>query len=285
MAKILKGADVAASTDAKTSALVAELKAKGIEPTLAVLRVGERSDDLAYERGAAKRCEGVGINFRREILPADVTQEELMAKLDELNNDTSVHGILVFSPLPRHLDMKAVRDALLPEKDVDGITEGSLAGVFTGSEKGFCPCTAAAAAELLDFYGVNCTGKSAVVVGRSLVVGKPAAMLLLARNATVTVCHTRTPDIAAVTKNADIVIAAAGCMNMIGRDHVSEGQIIVDVGINWDAEANRLRGDVDFDAAEPIVDAITPVPGGVGSVTTSILASHTALAAKRQAKA
>ena len=284
MAKILKGADVAANTDAKTSALVAELKAKGIEPTLAVLRVGERSDDLAYERGAAKRCDSVGINFRREVLPAEVSQEELMAKLDELNSDSNVHGILIFSPLPRHLDMKAVRKALRPEKDVDGITDGSLAGVFTGSETGFCPCTAAAAAELLDFYGVNCTGKSAVVVGRSLVVGKPAAMLLLARNATVTVCHTRTPDIAAVTKNADIVVAAAGCMNMIGTDHVSAGQVIVDVGINWDAEANRLRGDVDFDAAEPIVEAITPVPGGVGSVTTSILASHTALAAQRQAK-
>lgn len=284
MAKILKGADVAANTDAKTSALVAELKAKGIEPTLAVLRVGERSDDLAYERGAAKRCDSVGINFRREVLPAEVSQEELMAKLDELNSDSNVHGILIFSPLPRHLDMKAVRKALRPEKDVDGITDGSLAGVFTGSETGFCPCTAAAAAELLDFYGVNCTGKSAVVVGRSLVVGKPAAMLLLARNATVTVCHTRTPDIAAVTKNADIVVAAAGCMNMIGTDHVSAGQVIVDVGINWDAEANRLRGDVDFDAAEPIVEAITPVPGGVGSVTTSILAAHTALAAQRQAK-
>ncbi|MBR4940563.1 MAG: bifunctional 5,10-methylene-tetrahydrofolate dehydrogenase/5,10-methylene-tetrahydrofolate cyclohydrolase, partial [Clostridia bacterium] len=282
MARLLKGAEVAAATDAKTSELVAKLKAQGIETTLAILRVGERSDDLAYERGAAKRCETVGIKLHREVLPADVSQEVLMKTLEKLNNDPAIHGILIFSPLPKHLDMKAVRNALRPEKDVDGITDGSLAGVFTGSEKGFCPCTAEASAEILDFYGVNCCGKSAVVVGRSLVVGKPAAMLLLARNATVTVCHTRTPDIAAVTRNADIVVAAAGCMNMIGKSHASQGQIIVDVGINWDAEANRLRGDVDFDEVEPVVEAITPVPGGVGSVTTSILARHTALAAERQ---
>lgn len=285
MATLLKGAEVAASIDKETSALVAELKEKGVVPTLAVLRVGERSDDLAYERGAAKRCESVGIAFRRELLPADATQEELMSALERLNSDPAVHGILVFSPLPRHLDLKAVRDALLPEKDVDGITEGSLAGVFTGSGKGFCPCTADAAVRVLDHYGVDCTGKSAAVVGRSLVVGKPAAMLLLARNATVTVCHTRTPDIAAVTKNADIVIAAAGCMGMIGASHVSPGQVIVDVGINWDPKENRLRGDVDLDAVEPTVAAVTPVPGGVGSVTTAILASHTALAAKRQLSA
>ncbi|MBQ8899110.1 MAG: bifunctional 5,10-methylenetetrahydrofolate dehydrogenase/5,10-methenyltetrahydrofolate cyclohydrolase [Clostridia bacterium] len=280
MATLLKGAEVAAAIDRETSALVAQLKEKGTTPTLAVLRVGERSDDLAYERGAAKRCETVGIAFRRELLPAEATQEELMSAVERLNSDPSVHGILVFSPLPRHLDLKAVRDALLPEKDVDGITEGSLAGVFTGSGKGFCPCTAEAAVRVLDHYGVDCTGKSAVVVGRSLVVGKPAAMLLLARNATVTVCHTRTPDIAAVTQKADVVVAAAGCMNMISADHVSPGQVIVDVGINWDDAAGRLRGDVDFDAAEPIVSAITPVPGGVGSVTTAILAAHTALAAK-----
>ncbi len=282
MAKLLKGAEVAAATDAATSELAAALRARGVVPTLAVLRVGERADDLSYERGAAKRCAAVGIELRREVLPADVSQEGLMSALEKLNADPSVHGILVFSPLPRHLDEKAVRAALLPEKDVDGITDGSLAGVFTGSNRGFCPCTAEAAAEILDFYGIDCTGKRAAVVGRSLVVGKPAAMLLLRRNATVTICHTKTRDMPSVIKNSDIVIAAAGCMGMLGSEHLSPGQTVVDVGINWDAEAGKLRGDVRFDEAEPIVEAITPVPGGVGSVTTSILARHTALAAERQ---
>lgn len=284
MAKLLKGAEVAAATDAATSELAAALRARGVVPTLAVLRVGERADDLSYERGAAKRCVAVGIELRREVLPADVSQEGLMSALEKLNADPSVHGILVFSPLPRHLDEKAVRAALLPEKDVDGITDGSLAGVFTGSNRGFCPCTAEAAAEILDFYGVDCTGKRAAVVGRSLVVGKPAAMLLLRRNATVTICHTKTRDMPSVIKNSDIVIAAAGCMGMLGSEHLSPGQTVVDVGINWDAEAGKLRGDVRFDEAEPIVEAITPVPGGVGSVTTSILARHTALAAERQSR-
>ncbi|MDD6261481.1 MAG: tetrahydrofolate dehydrogenase/cyclohydrolase catalytic domain-containing protein [Clostridiales bacterium] len=284
MAKLLKGAEVAAATDAATSELAAALRARGVVPTLAVLRVGERADDLSYERGAAKRCAAVGIELRREVLPADVSQEGLMSALEKLNADPSVHGILVFSPLPRHLDEKAVRAALLPEKDVDGITDGSLAGVFTGSNRGFCPCTAEAAAEILDFYGVDCTGKRAAVVGRSLVVGKPAAMLLLRRNATVTICHTKTRDMPSVIKNSDIVIAAAGCMGMLGSEHLSPGQTVVDVGINWDAEAGKLRGDVRFDEAEPIVEAITPVPGGVGSVTTSILARHTALAAERQSR-
>ncbi|MGN1452154.1 MAG: bifunctional 5,10-methylenetetrahydrofolate dehydrogenase/5,10-methenyltetrahydrofolate cyclohydrolase, partial [Eubacteriales bacterium] len=257
---------------------------RGVVPTLAVLRVGERADDLSYERGAAKRCASVGIELRREVLPADVSQEDLMNALEKLNADPSVHGILVFSPLPRQLDEKAVRAALLPEKDVDGITDGSLAGVFTGSNRGFCPCTAEAAAEILDFYGVDCTGKRAAVVGRSLVVGKPAAMLLLRRNATVTICHTKTLDMPSVIKSSDIVIAAAGCMGMLGSEHLSPGQTVVDVGINWDAEAGKLRGDVRFEEAEPIVEAITPVPGGVGSVTTSILARHTALAAERQSR-
>lgn len=284
MAKLLKGAEVAAATDAATSELVASLRARGVVPTLAILRVGERTDDLSYERGAAKRCASVGIELRREVLPADVGQEGLMSALEKLNADQAVHGILVFSPLPRHLDEKAVRAALDPEKDVDGITDGSLAGVFTGSNRGFCPCTAEAAAEILDFYGIDCTGKRAAVVGRSLVVGKPAAMLLLRRNATVTICHTKTLDMPSVIKNTDIVIAAAGCMGMLGSEHLSPGQTVVDVGINWDAEAGKLRGDVRFDEAEPIVEAITPVPGGVGSVTTSILARHTALAAERQTR-
>jgi methylenetetrahydrofolate dehydrogenase (NADP+)/methenyltetrahydrofolate cyclohydrolase len=231
-----------------------------------------------------KRCETVGVEVKRVILPEDTTQEALMAALDELNRDSGVHGILIFRPLPSHLDEEAVRRAIAPEKDIDGITDGSLAGVFTGSGEGFAPCTAQAALEILDHYGISCEGKRAVVIGRSLVVGKPAAMLLMQRNATVTVCHTRTRDIPAITRQADIIIVAAGKIESVTGEFFSPGQVVIDVGINWSEEKGKLCGDVRFDEAEPIVSAITPVPGGVGTVTTSVLVSHVVEAAARSIK-
>jgi len=280
MAELLKGAAVVAAMNERLTAEVAALKEKGVTPTLAILRVGAREDDISYEKGAMKRCETVGVAVKNVVLPADVTQEELMRNIEELNNDKGVHGVLIFRPLPKHLDEEAVRQALKPEKDIDGITDGSLAGVFTGSGAGFPPCTAQACMEILDHYKIDCKGKRAVVVGRSLVVGKPAAMMLLAKNATVTVCHTKTVDMPSVTREAEILIVAAGKAGAITKEYLAPGQIVIDVGINVNEEG-KLCGDVKFEDAEPIVGAITPVPGGVGTVTTSVLVSHVVEAAKK----
>jgi len=281
MAELLKGADVVAALGEKMTKDMEELKSRGITPTLAILRVGERADDISYEKGATKRCETVGVAVKNIVLPADVKQGELMDNVNALNNDDSVHGVLIFRPLPKHLDENAVCAALKPEKDIDGITEGSLAGVFTGSGKGFAPCTAQACMEILDYYKIDCKGKRAVVVGRSLVVGKPAAIMLMGKNATVTVCHTRTIDMPSVVRNAEILIVAAGKMESLTKEYFSPGQIVIDVGINWNDEKGKLCGDVKFDEAEPVVAMITPVPGGVGTVTTSVLVSHVVEAAKR----
>lgn len=281
MAELFKGAAVAEAINERSRAGVRELEERGITPTLAILRVGEREDDLAYERGAVKRCEKVGVAVRNAVLPGDVSQDALMSTVAELNADDGVHGVLIFMPLPAHLDSEAVRRALLPSKDVDGITDGSLAGVFTGGREGFAPCTAQACMEMLDYYGVELKGKRATVIGRSLVVGKPVAMLLMGRHATVTICHTRTVDMPSVSKEAEILVAAAGKAKTVGAGHVSPGQIVIDVGVNF--VDGKMCGDVDFDAVEGIVAAITPVPGGVGTVTTSVLVSHVVEAAKRLA--
>lgn len=281
MAKRLLGKEVTAALNEKIKANVAALQEKGITPTLGIVRVGEREDDLSYERGAVKRCETLGVACEKFLLPADVSQERLMEVIDQVNADDRIHGVLIFRPLPKHLDEAAVIRALAPEKDVDGITDGSMVGIFAGTDQGFPPCTPQACMEILDHYGIDCTGKKAVVVGRSLVVGKPAAMMLLKKNATVTVCHTRTVDMPSVVKEADIVIVAAGRAGVVTADYVSPGQIVIDVGINVNEEG-KLCGDVAFDQVESIVDAITPVPGGVGSVTTSVLVGHVVEAAMRK---
>ena len=288
MAKQLLGKEVTAALNEKIKANVAELEAKGVKPTLGIIRVGEREDDLSYERGATKRCETLGVAYEKFLLPADVTQEELMATIDKVNKDDSIHGVLIFRPLPKHLDEAAVIKALSPEKDVDGITDGSMVGVFAGTKQGFPPCTPQACMEILDYYGIDCKGKNAVVIGRSLVVGKPAAMMLMAKNATVTVCHTKTVDVAGIARKADILVSAAGVLNSLTKDYVSEGQIVIDVSINWDENKPNARGglgaiagDAVYAEVEPIVEAITPVPGGVGSVTTSVLMKHVIEAAER----
>lgn len=284
MAEIYKGAPVAAALNEKMAADAAALKEKGVTPTLAILRVGERADDLSYERGAMKRCDSVGVAVKNVVLPADVDSDTFFATLDSLNNDPAVHGILMFRPLPKHLDGEKARQALNPAKDVDGCTDGSLAGVFANTKVGFPPCTAQAAMEILDYYGVDCVGKRAAVIGRSLVVGRPAAMMLMHKNATPTICHTRTKNMPEVIREADIVIVCAGQMETIGAEYFRPGQVVIDVGINWNEAKGKLCGDVKFDEAEPIVAAITPVPGGVGSVTTSVLVSHVVEAAKRIVK-
>jgi len=274
MATILKGADVVTALNNKIMEDVKTLEAKGISPTLAILRVGDKLDDVSYENTAMKRADTVGIRVKNVTLPIDVAQEELLKNIEALNNDSDVHGVLMFRPLPRHLDERVICSTLSPKKDIDGITESSLAGVFTGSGIGFAPCTAQACMEILDYYSIDCTGKRAVVVGRSLVVGKPVAMMLMAKNATVTICHTRTIDMPNITKNAEIVIVAAGQIEGLTKEYFSPNQVVIDVGINWCNEKNKLCGDVKFDDAEPIVGAITPVPGGVGTVTTSVLLSN-----------
>ena len=200
------------------------------------------------------------------------------------HKDDHIHGVLLFRPLPKHLDQAVIENALAPEKDVDCMTDLSMSGVFTGKKIGFPPCTPQACMEILDHYGIDCTGKKAVVIGRSLVVGKPAAMMLVKKNATVTICHTRTVDMPSVAREADIIIVAAGRAGVVGADYVKAGQVVIDVGINVNAEG-KLCGDVDYAAVEPIVDAITPVPGGVGSVTTSVLVGHVVEAAMRKVNA
>lgn len=281
MAKQLLGKEVTAAMNEKIKADVAKLLEKGITPALGIIRVGEREDDISYERGATKRCETLGVACEKFLLPADVTEEELLRVIDEVNHNDGIHGVLLFRPLPKHLNEERIINALDIAKDVDGITDGSMAGVFMGKELGFPPCTPQGCMEILDYYGIDCTGKKAVVVGRSLVVGKPAAMMLLKRNATVTVCHTRTKDMPSVVREADIVIVAAGKAKVVDASYLREGQIVIDVGINV-GEDGRLCGDVNYDEAEKIVDAITPVPGGVGSVTTSVLVGHVVEAAMRK---
>ena len=280
MAEHWKGAPVAQALTERLAARADQLKVQGIVPTLAIVRVGERPEDLSYERGALKRCEKVGIRVRQFTLPKESSHGDLLAVIRQINGDREIHGCLLFRPLPPQMDEEAICAALDPAKDVDGITAGSLASVFAGSGAGYPPCTAQACMEILNYYGCDLTGKRAVVVGRSLVVGKPLAMLLLGKNATVTLCHTRTADLAAECRRAEVLIAAAGRANMIGRDHLSPGQLVLDVGINVDEEGN-LVGDVDFAAADAIVGAVTPVPGGVGAVTTSVLAAHVLQAAEQ----
>lgn len=278
MAKRLSGKEVTAAINARIRANVETCRAHGVEPTLCMVRVGDDPSDMSYERGASKRCETLGVACKQIHLPEDVSQDELLSVIEDVNQDPAIHGLLLFRPLPKHLDQALIENALDPAKDVDCMTDLSMSGVFTGKQIGFPPCTPQACMEILDHYGYDCTGKKAVVIGRSLVVGKPAAMMLIKKNATVTICHTRTKDMPAVTRDADLIIVAAGRAGVIGADYVREGQTIIDVGINVNAEG-KLCGDVDFAAVEPVVDAITPVPGGVGTVTTSVLVGHVADAA------
>ena len=281
MAKKLLGKEVVASLNEQIIADVNELKIKGIVPTLGFIRVGERGDDLAYERSAIKRCETLGVAYEQIILPADVSAEELLTTIKKVNDNENIHGVLMFRPLPQHLDENMIVNTLSSAKDVDGITDGSMIGVFAGTKQGFPPCTAQACMEILKHYNIDCTGKKTVVVGRSLVIGKPVAMMLLQENATVTICHTRTVDMPSVVREAELVIVAAGRAGIIDDSYLSNGQTVIDVGINF-TEEGKLCGDVDFAKAEPLVEAITPVPGGVGAVTTSVLVGNVVKAAKRQ---
>ena len=289
MAKRLLGKEVNEALVASLQTRTAALREKGVTPTLGIIRLGENPSDLSYEKGATKRAEEVGVAVKNYILPENATKEEVLAVIDEVNADASVHGVLMFRPLPKHLkgEQDEICNRLDPKKDVDSMTHMSNAGVFEGQDLGYAPCTPAACMEILDHYGIDCKGKNAVVIGRSLVVGKPAAMMLMAKNATVTVCHTKTLNTAEICKRADIIVTAAGVLNSLTRDFVREGQIVIDVSMNWNPEKitskgkGGMSGDCVFDEVEPIVEAITPVPGGVGAVTTSVLMKHVVEAAEK----
>ena len=282
MANLLKGKPVAEALNEKSIEEVKALEEKGIHPTLAIVRVGEKEEDISYEKGALKRCAEVGVQVKQVLLPEDVDYDLFYQTMDELNKDKEVHGILMFRPVPVHLDKEKARLSIAPEKDVDGCTDESLSGLFTGDKKGFPPCTAQAVIELCDYYNIDLTGKNVAIFGRSLVIGRPVAMLMMERNATITITHTKTVDEASISRNADIVVSAMGVLRHMTKDYFVEGQTVIDVGINYDEKLQKLCGDVDFDEVEPIVDSITPVPGGVGAITTSVLVKHVIEAAKQQ---
>ena len=280
MGQIIKGKPVADAITAELVKDVEVLKSKGIEPKLKIVRVGAREDDLAYERGALSRMEKCGIKAEVLELPVDICQADFVKELKAVNDDPSVHGILLFRPLPKQLDMEEIKFVVDPVKDVDCMNPLNAEKIFEGDKTGYPPCTSQACVEILDHYGIDMKGKRAAVIGRSMVVGKPLAMLLLDKNATVTICHSRTNDLPGVCRQAEVVIAAVGRAEMVTGDFISEGAVVIDVGINVNAEG-KLCGDVKFDECVDKASMITPVPAGVGSVTTSVLAKHVVKACKQ----
>lgn len=269
--ELLKGKDVVSKLNTEIKSELDSLN--GYIPHLAIVRVGENPDDLSYERSAIKKMNNLGLRHSSYSYPKDITNESFVETFQSINDNSDIDGILLLRPLPKHLDEKFIERIIDPAKDIDGISPTNMAKIFTGDDSGFAPCTAQAVIEMLESIDEPLTGKRVTIVGRSLVVGKPLAMLLIKRNATITVCHTRTVDLEGTCKNAEIVIAAAGKAKMINHSHISDGAIVIDVGINVDENGN-LSGDVDLDDIKEIAKISTPVPGGVGTVTTSVLAKQ-----------
>ena len=278
MAELLKGAPAAKAIIEDLIPRVEKLTAAGVVPTLAIVRLGEEGSQLSYQRNATRKCESIGARVLSFDLPESSSQEELLAMIESINTRRDIHGCLILRPLPGHIDERAVCEALAPEKDLDCATALSLAAVFSGRGAGYPPCTAQACLEMLDHYQVDVAGKHVVVVGRSLVVGRPVSLLLQARNATVTMCHSRSVGLPELCRRADVLVVAAGKAGLIGAEHLSPGQTVIDVGIN--AVGDKLCGDVRFEEAEGIEAAVSPVPGGVGAVTTAVLAKHLVQAAE-----
>ena len=277
-AQILDGKALAAEIRSEVKTQVAALAEKGVSTALAVILVGDDSASQVYVRNKIKACADTGIRSLEFRMPAETTQQQLLAKIAELNADESVDGILVQLPLPKQINADAVISAIDPAKDVDGFHVANAGALVTGKQ-GFVPCTPFGVMRLIEKSGVNPRGKSAVIVGRSNIVGKPMALLLLAADATVTVAHSRTPDLSAVTRNADILVAAVGRAKLIKADMVKPGAVVIDVGMNRD-ETGKLCGDVDFAEVKEIAGSITPVPGGVGPMTIAMLMQNTVLAAQ-----
>ena len=279
MGIIIKGKPVADALTIEIKNDVECIKQHGITPKLKIVRVGEREDDKAYERAALKRMETCGIEHEVMILPNSISQEDFIIKLKSVNDDETVHGILLFRPLPKQINEKVVKYIINPEKDIDCFNPINVAKIMEGDDTGFPPCTSSAAMEILKYYNIQLKGKSAVVIGRSMVVGKPLSMLLLKEDATVTICHSKTDNIEQVTSQADILIAAVGKANMVTKNFIKSGASVIDVGINVDENGN-LCGDVNTEDCLEKSGVITPVPLGVGSVTTAVLAKHVVKAAK-----
>jgi len=277
--KTIKGKPVADALSDLVKKETEILKGKNILPKLKIVRVGEREDDKSYERGAMKRMESCGVLCEVLTLPQDIMQDEFIKHLKSVNEDESVHGILLFRPLPKQIDEDVVKYVISPQKDIDGFNPVNVAKVMEGDDTGFEPCTAKASMEMLKYYGVQLKGKRAAVLGRSMVIGKPVALMLLKEDATVTICHSKTENLPSVTKEADILIAAVGRSKMVTSEFIKEGAVVIDVGINVDEEG-KMSGDVNFDDCLNKASLITPVPAGVGSVTTAVLASHVLKACK-----
>ena len=282
MGEIIKGKPVG---DALSEVLKGECEAlvkDGIQPKLAILRVGAKPNDLSYEKGALKKCDTIGIKAEVTELPEGTTQEQYIEALEKLNKDSSVHGILTFRPLPKGIDEEVIKNVIAPEKDVDCFSPMNTAKLMEGDKTGFPPCTPTAVVEILKHYNVPLNGANVVVLGRSMVVGKPVSMLLLGENATVTICHSKTQDLQKVCADADVLVAGVGRARMVTADYVKEGAVVIDVGINAKPEGGGICGDVDTDDVVGKASMVTPVPAGVGSVTTSILAKHVIKACKQQ---
>lgn len=277
--KLLLGTTVAKDKTEQLREKVEELHKQGIKPKLVMMRVGDKADDLAYQRSALSRMEKVNILSEVQEFPNDVTEEVFLKQLEENNQSDEVHGILIFLPLPKHLDLKKVKECISPDKDIDAISPINIARLMN-AEECFVPCTPKAVMELLSYYNIPLQGKHVVVIGRSMVVGKPVSMLLLNENATVTMTHSKTTDLQELTKRADIIVCALGKSKFLTEEHVSSHSIVIDVGINVD-ETGALTGDADTEQILPIIKAITPVPRGVGSVTTVMLAKQVIESAER----
>lgn len=276
---ILKGADVSARI--KEEAETALVSMNGPVPKLAIVRVGENPDDMSYERGAVKKLAAFGLETKSYVYPQDISDSEFKEAFARINSDPAVDGILLLRPLPKQINESDIEQMIDPDKDLDGISPANIAKVFSGDASGFAPCTAEAVVEVLKANRIPITGKRVTIVGRSMVVGKPLAMLMLKENATVTVCHTRTADLKGTCLNAEILVAAAGRARMLNGEYVGKDAVVIDVGINVD-EDGKLCGDVDFDSLDGIASMATPVPGGVGAVTTAVLAKHLIKAAARK---
>ena len=270
MRKLLNGRIVSAEMSELLKNKTIEIKEKGVIPILAIVRIGDRPDDISYEKGILRSAAKIGAVVESIVLPMNVSLETFKTKIEFLNNNDKIHGILIFRPLPKQLPEIEIKGMLDPKKDLDCFTSVNMAKIFESDKSGFCPCTPSAVLEILDYYKIDVAGKHIGIIGRSLVVGKPLAMMLLDRNATITICHSKTPELSSITSKCDIVIAAVGRGKMVKKNFVKEGAIVIDVGINVD-ENGKLCGDVDFEDVADKADSITPVPGGVGVVTNNVL--------------
>ncbi|MDF2839577.1 MAG: 5,10-methylene-tetrahydrofolate dehydrogenase/methenyl tetrahydrofolate cyclohydrolase [Clostridia bacterium] len=279
MDKILSGKEVSLYLMNRLKKRMLKLKCEGVVPAAAFIRVGSNRDDIAYQNSILKTCNSVGVTTVLHELEEETTTEALIKLITSLNEKNDIHGIMIFRPLPEAIDEELINSVISPYKDVEGMNPINLAKVFAGNYGGFAPCTAAAVMEILKYYNISLKGKHAVILGRSMVVGKPLSMMLLKEDETVTLCHSKTENIKEIARTGDVLVAAMGRLNAVGADYIKPGAIVIDVGINVDKDG-KIHGDVNFEEAEKIASLITPVPGGVGSVTTAILIKNIVKAAK-----